>query len=159
MARKELVMSEHPFWQTVLQEGGCGPKVVEIEMTTKAEINGRTARKEIALFDAIHAEILGEKDAEKAKVRNRRRANRKHPENKQERMRKAHNRLERKYGYFSEDGGLVHRGFVTGELYADGKIRVAEQIARNDWELEYAENEKARINAEIDALNEWLVWA
>ena len=78
MARKELVMSEHPFWQTVLHESGVGPKVVEIEVTTKAEINGRTARKEIALFDAIHAEILGEKDAEKAKVRRNRKQKRNH---------------------------------------------------------------------------------
>ena len=109
-----------------------------------------------------------EKDAEKAKVRNRRRADRKHPENKAERMRKAHNRLERKYGYFSEDGGLVRRGFITGELYADGKVRVAEQIARNDWELEqesiaeYAMWEKINFDVETErlkALEVWLQWA
>lgn len=113
----------------------------------------RNTEKQASLYDAMMAEIMDDRNAEKAKVRNRRRADRKHPENKAERMRKMHNRLERKYGYFSNDGGLVHRGFITGELYADGKTRVAEQIARNDWKLESAEIEEyamwEKFNAEL----------
>lgn len=113
----------------------------------------RTDAVQASLYDAMMAEIYAERDGEKARVRNRRRADRKHPENKAERMRKAHNRLERKYGYYSNDGGLVHRGFITGELYADGKTRVAEQIARNDWKLESAEIEEyemwEKFNAEL----------
>jgi len=114
----------------------------------KAEFSPETSG-----YDYLYAELCRDHDAEKAKVRNRRRADRKHPENKAERMRKAHNRLERKYGYYSEDGGIVYRGYITGELYADGKTRVAEQIARADWELERKEIEEdleyERFNAEL----------
>lgn len=130
-----------------------------VEALTTAEfdpcdrLDGRTANKELSVYDAMMAEIMDDRNAEKAKVRNRRRADRKHPENKAERMRKMHNRLERKYGYYSNDGGLVYRGFITGELYADRKTRIAEKSIRSDWELESAEIEEfamwERFNAEL----------
>ena len=136
------------------------------------ELEGRIARRNIAEYDVLIAEIAEDRMAEKCKVRNRRKADRKHPENKAERMRKMHNRLERKYGYYSCDGGIVHRGFITGELYADGKTRCDERIARSDWELELAEIENDKIladawrktMAEIEAqslayLNDWLKYA
>lgn len=41
------------------------------------EIMGRVAQAEISVFDAMMAEILGERNAEKCRVRNRRKADRK----------------------------------------------------------------------------------
>ena len=58
----------------------------------------RTDAVQASLFDAIHAEILGERNAEKAKVRNRRRQNRNHPETPADRKRNKKNRQHRMYG-------------------------------------------------------------
>ena len=63
MKHHELVMAERPYWRTILHDGGPGPMIVAVEETSYAEINGRTARAEIAVFDTMMAEIIGEKDA------------------------------------------------------------------------------------------------
>lgn len=154
MARKELVMSEHPFWQTVLQEGGCGPKVVEIEVTTKAEISGRTARKEISLYDAIHAEILGEKFAEKCR-------HEKHRAGKEYRHRKPEDR--------HAHGERYGMSFAKVECGNDHVRNLYHEITlRNDWELEqesiaeFAMWEQINFDVETErlkALEVWLEWA
>ena len=137
------IIPELPVAESVVRIEDYGPG-----RHAKAEFSPETSG-----YDYLYAELCRDRNAEKAKVRNRRRADRKHPENKAERMRKMHNRLERKYGYYSNDGGLVYRGFITGELYADRKTRIAEESIRSDWELESAEIEEyamwEKFNAEL----------
>lgn len=105
--------------------------------------NGRTARKEIALFDAIHAELIGERNAEKARVRNRRKADRKHvAENwEQEKL----NRKDRHIDYVCRDS---RRKYGHGKTCywasnAERKIVHAERNIRADFEVECGNRDDA----------------
>ena len=128
--------------------------------------NGRTARKEISLYDAMMAEMIDERNAEKAKVRNRRKADRKHPENKAERKKEKQNRMHRLYGLAYEDTKYGKTVYFWGkkegqkkfpeyeaEIFRNMKERSAEQIAWKDYEIELrniAEDaERNAIEAEI----------
>ena len=113
------------------------------------------------------AEIMDDRNAEKARVRNRRKADRKHPENKAERKKEKQNRMHRLYGLAYEDTKYGKTVFFwdkkegqkkfpeyEAEIFRNLKERSAEQIARADWELEQdeiAEDEMiARFNAELE---------
>lgn len=54
-------------------------------------------------YDELIADFYAEHDAQKESVRNRRRADRKHPENKAERKKNKQNRMHRLYGLAYED--------------------------------------------------------
>ena len=120
-------------------------------MGFNAETEGRVARAEISVYDAMLAEILGEHIAEKCRVRNRRKADRKHPENKAVRKKEKQNRLHRLYGLAYEDtkyGKTVYfwdkkegqKKFpeYEAEIFRNLKERSAEKIARADWERDLA---------------------
>lgn len=170
MARKELVMSEHPYWRTILHDGGPGPMVVAVEETSYAEINGRTAQKEISVFDAMMAEIMDDRNAEKARMRNRRRADRKYKLTPKMRKEQEHMRN------WNVCMKMVNYGSWDDIPIVEGRVRSAEKYARADWETEQeniiADAEREAIEAEYRAwleryehekymrnLNEWLKYA
>ena len=145
------------------------------------ETEGRIARAEISVFDAMLAEIYAEHDGEKARVRNRRKADRKHPENKAERKKEKQNRMHRLYGIAYEDtkyGKTVYfwdkkegqKKFpeYEAEIFRNLKERSAEKSARADWEIESAEIEldaeimvwMRKIESErLAHINDWLKYA
>lgn len=95
--------------------------------------------------EKFYAEFYAEHDAQKEK-RRKDRAGQKYRHRKPE-DRHAH-------------GERYSMNFAKVECGNDHVRNLYHEITmRNDWELEYAENEKARIKAELDALNDWLVWA
>lgn len=133
------------------------------------ETEGRIARAEISVFDAMMAEIYAEHDGSKAKVRNRRRNDRKHnvlPKvRKQMRYDRGWNRYLSMPCYGCKNIGI-----------AEYRMNNAESVARADWEIEQGNIEVARLDAEIMAeyaewearrewedmmreLNEWLKYA
>ena len=145
------------------------------------DTEGRIARAEISVFDAMLAEIYAEHDGEKARVRNRRKADRKHPENKAERKKEKQNRMHRLYGIAYEDtkyGKTVYfwdkkegqKKFpeYEAEIFRNLKERSAEKSARADWEIESAEIEldaeimvwMRKIESErLAHINDWLKYA
>lgn len=140
------------------------------------ETEGRIARAEISVFDAMMAEIYAEHDGNKAKVRNRRSERRNHmAENwdaEKDRRKDMHwSHLEKKA---RRDAGCKFGNHWASN--AERKIRHAENVARADWEIEQGNIEVARLDAEIMAeyaewearrewedmcrkLNEWLKYA
>ena len=113
----------------------------------------RSDAVQASLFDAMMAEIMDERNAEKAKVRNRRRSNRKHnilPKvRKQMRDDRGWNRYLSMPCYGCKNIGI-----------AEYRIINAESADRADWELEEEENwiEKrdAEYRAAIEAeMKEW----
>lgn len=105
----------------------------------------RNTEVQASLYDAMMAEIMDERNAEK-------RRHEKHRAGKEYRHRKPEDR--------HAHGERYSMNFAKVECGNDHVRNLYHEITlRNDWELEYTENEKARINAEIDALNEWLVWS
>jgi len=125
------------------------------------EINGRTASREIFLYESIHAEIIAERNGEKEKVRNRRKADRKYkvlPKvRKQMRNDRGWNRYRSMPCYGCKNIGI-----------AEYRMNNAESVARKDWTIECGEleiiNAENRMYAEIEAerlmnLNDWLKYA
>lgn len=95
----------------------------------------RTEAVMVEAYDSEMAELIADHVAEKCHVRNRRKGDRKHPENKAERMRNRARRERTIYGDM-DGNGKRKDSYINGELYRDGKCRVAEFLARADWELE-----------------------
>lgn len=121
----------------------------------------RNTEKQASLYDAMLAEIYAEHDGSKAKVRNRRRADRKHnvlPKvRKQMRYDRGWNRYCSMPCYGCKNIGI-----------AEYRMDNAEQIARADWEIESAEIEmdaefnfwtQKIENERLASLNEWLQYA
>lgn len=157
-----------------------------VEALTTAEfdpcdrLDGRTARKELSLYDAMMAEIYAEHDGSKARVRNRRSERRNHMaeswEAEKDRRKDMHwNHLVKKS---RRDAGSKYGNHWASN--AERKICKAEQITREDYEIELrniAEDaERNAIEAEIRgwelmhaveqanarawmAMQEWLEWA
>lgn len=114
-----------------------------IEQEHHWESNGRMARREVSLFDMIHAEILGEHNAEKAKVRNRRKADRKHVAENwgQEKL----NRKDRHFDYMCRDSRRKygHGKTCYWSSNAERKIVHAERNIRADFDAEIRQHEDA----------------
>lgn len=95
-------------------------------------IGKRSDAKQASLYDAMMAEILDERNAEKEKARNRRKADRKHnvlPKvRKQMRYDRGWNRYMSMPCYGCKNIGI-----------AEYRMDNAEAVAREDWELESAE--------------------
>ena len=140
----------------------------------------RNTERQASLYDAMLAEIMDDRNAEKAKVRNRRKADRKHnvlPNvRKQMRYDRDWNRYLSMPCYGCKNIGI-----------AEYRMDNAESVARADWEIESAEiaeeEEWERFNRELEEfdrkwreqaeaeqrkmreyrkmveLNEWLKWA
>ena len=139
-------------------------------VTFTGESNGkRNTEKQASLYDAMLAEIMDERNAEKAKVRNRRRANRKH--NVLPKVRKQM-RYDRGWNRYRSMPCYGYKNIGIAEYRMDN----AESVARADWEIEQRDIEIARLDAEIMAeyaewearrefedmcrkLNEWLKYA
>lgn len=119
-----------------------------IEQEHHWESNGRMARREVSLFDMIHAEILGEHNAEKAKVRNRRKADRKHKLTPK--MRKEQEYM-RNWNVCMK---MVDYGTWDDIPIVEGRVRSAEKIARADFDAEIRQHEDAL--AEYD---DYVYWA
>ena len=132
------------------------------------EICGRTATKEITLYDCINAEIIGDRMAEKAKYRRVRKDARKHKELPEQRRQREIMRKDRMYGFVSCENCPKVVGRPDSLPIRTRSITEAEKVIRADWELESADIE---INAELDKryaeirrerlqnLHEWLKYA
>ena len=94
-------------------------------------------------YGYLYAELCMEHDAKKEKVRNRRRADRKHPENKAERKKEQQNRLHRLYGLAYEDG----YGYIWNKKEGQKKFP--------EYEAEIFRNLKER-SAEKDAICDYM---
>lgn len=104
-----------------------------------AEIHGRVATAEISLFDAQMAEIYAERDGEKSKVRNRRRADRKHRLTPKMRKEQELMRKDRMYGYCWNLDCPKVRFAPDSEPINNRKYAEYDRIDRADWEIESAE--------------------
>ena len=124
----------------------------------KAEFSPETSG-----YDYLYAELCNERNAEKARVRDRRKADRKHPENKAERKKNEMRKIHRLYGCVWEDGFGWSWEYKSGakkvpekeaEIFRNLKERSAEKVDLADWELESAEIAEdemiARFNAELE---------
>ena len=130
----------------------------------------RSDAVQASVYDAMMAEIMDERNAEKAKVRNRRRENRKHPENKCTRQKEKIRRIHRLYGLCFEDGygwsweyksGAKKHPEYEADIIRNMKSDEMDRIARADWELEQAlmcKEQVARAR-KMSELNEWLKYA
>lgn len=122
-------------------------------MGFNAETEGRVARVEISVYDAMLAEILGEHIAEKCRVRNRRKADRKA-------KRKSGAYVKRNGGDFRKDEHYAGDGRMWHDTYnwelsksqTGGKIR--ERSLRKDYDAEIRQHEDAL--AEYD---DYVYWA
>lgn len=141
------------------------PEIVPEKIADNSGYIGKHGEN-VSVYDAMMAEIMDDRNAEKARVRNRRHADRKHPENKAERKKGKQNRMHRLYGLAYEDtkyGKTVYfwdkkegqKKFpeYEAEIFRNLKERSAEKIAREDWKLEQdaiAEDaEWEKFNAEL----------
>ena len=106
-----------------------------IEQEHHWESNGRMARREISVFDAMLAEIYAEHDGNKAKVRNRRKADRK-AKRKSGAYVKRNGGDFRKDEHYAGDGRMWHDyvGWEHTKSQTGGKIR--ERSLRKDFEIE-----------------------
>lgn len=112
-------------------------------MGFNAETEGRVARAEISVYDAMLAEILGEHIAEKCKVRNRYHAEKKHKAENWEQEKLA--RKDRHYDHLERDSRRKygHGKTCYWSSNAERKIVHAEQFARADYEVECGNRDEA----------------
>ena len=196
---KLMWVEEKPMWIPVTEQEDAErvamieavrniPEIMPEQIADNAGYIGKHAEN-VSVYDAMLAEIYAEHDGEKARVRNRRHADRKHPENKMERKKEKQNRMHRLYGLAYEDTKYGKTVFFwdkkegqkkfpeyEAEIFKNLKERSAESVARADWELEQRDIEIARLDAEIMAeyaewearrewedmcrkLNDWLKYA
>ena len=134
----------------------------------------RNTEKQASLYDAMMAEIMDERNAEKARVRNRRHADRKYKLTPK--MRKEQEYM-RNWNVCMK---MVNFGTWDDIPIVEGRVRSAEQIARKDYEIELRniadDAERDAIDAEIRewerkhaveqanarawmAMQNWLEWA
>ena len=132
------------------------------------ETNGRIAKAEISLFDAIHAEILEHRMAEKAKYRRVRKDARKYKELPEQRRQREIMRKDRMYGFVSCENCPKVVGRPDSLPIRTRSITEAEKVVRADWELEQDSMAEDSLwneyNAEIrrerlQNLYEWLKYA
>lgn len=134
----------NPYWKKVIIESGVGPEVSEIEETTKTEIDGRVARREISVFDAMMAEIVAEKEIRAEKFRKTHDLCKKSKDDTPaDRKRNKLYRLRKLYGDVWEDGrewyyenGKTGSKKTTGkdaEIFRNLKERSVENDARRDY--------------------------
>lgn len=110
--------------------------------------HNKFASADDAGYGYLYEEMSREHEGTKARVRNRRRADRKHPENKAERKKEKQNRLHRLYGLAYEDGNRYIWGKKEGqkkfpeyeaEIFRNLKERSAEKDAICDYMTELRE--------------------
>ena len=174
---KLMWVDEKPMWIPVTEQEDAErvamieavrniPEIMPEQIADNAGYIGKHAEN-VSVYDAMLAEIYAEHDGEKARVRNRRRADRKHKltpkmRKEQEWMRNMH---------------ICNRYIGWGwDLLDNAKAESAEKIARADWELEQDEIAEDRDYAELEEeyrewerryrhekymrnLNEWLKYA
>lgn len=97
----------------------------------------RSTEVQASLFDCIHAELLGERDAEKAKVRNRRKNDRKYKLTPK--MRKEQKYL-RNWNVCMK---MINFGTWDDIPIVEGRVQSAEKIARADFDAEIHQHEDA----------------
>lgn len=149
------------------------PEIVPEKIADNSGYIGKHGEN-VSVYDAMMAEIMDDRNAEKARVRNRRHADRKHPENKAERNKEKQNRMHRLYGLAYEDtkyGKTVYfwdkkegqKKFpeYEAEIFRNLKERSAEQIARADWDTEkenHAEQMRKirRMDDMVEGIDEFL---
>lgn len=107
------------------------------EESHRWESDGRCARREISVFDAMLAELIDDRNAEKAKVRNRRKADRKHKLTPK--MRKEQEYM-RNWNVCMK---MVNYGTWDDVPIVEGRVRSAEKIARADFDAEIRQHEDA----------------
>lgn len=104
---------------------------------------GRHAKAEYSSethgYDYLYAELCNEKDAEKSRVRNRRRADRKYKELPKERKYREEMRKDRLFGYCGNYDCPKVVGRPNSMMIADRKRINAESVMRSDWDAEYAD--------------------
>ena len=147
----EMVVPEDELWHIY----GSLPHAYDVWHHTCAEFSDnpdifaglRTGKRsdavQASVFDMIHAEILGEHNAEKAKVRNRRKADRKHVAENwgQEKL----NRKDRHFDYMCRDSRRKygHGKTCYWSSNAERKIVHAERNIRADFDAEIRQHEDA----------------
>ena len=111
------------------------------------EICGRSASREIYLYDEMHAEILGERMAEKAR-REHHRANKETRCPGNNSMRHLEKMCERNW-----------KLWMSGKCNADFREESRERTMRIDYALEVVEEHEAQIAERMRKMHEWLMYA
>ena len=99
-------------------------------------VESRQARRECGYYDTLFTEIHGERNAEKAKVRNRRKADRKHKLTPKMRKEQELMRKDRMYGYCWNLDCPKVRFAPDSEPIKNRKYAEGDRINRNDWDAE-----------------------
>ncbi len=142
----EMVVPEDELWHIY----GALPHAYDVWHHTCAEFSDnpaifagigtgkRSDAVQASLFDMIHAEIMGEHNAEKARVRNRRKADRKHKVLPEERKHREEMRKDRMFGYYYNEN-------CPKVMFAPDSLPIkyrkdaeSDRIARADWESDLA---------------------
>lgn len=169
---KLMWIDEHPVWIPVTEQedaervamleavrnipeikpyaqSNCGycydTRDAEPGMHAKAEFSPETSG-----YEYLYAELCRDHDAEKARVRNRRRADRKHKLTPK--MRKEQEYM-RNWNVCMK---MVNFGTWDDIPIVEGRVRSAEQIARKDYEIELCNIAEDAYYAQIEAeYREW----
>lgn len=96
----------------------------------------RNTEKQASLYDAMMAEIMGEHDGSKAKVRNRRRADRKYKMTPKMRKEQEEMRKDRMFGYYFNKNCPKVMFCPDSEPIKNRKYAECDRIARADWDTE-----------------------
>ena len=123
--------------------------------------NGRTARKEISVYDAMLAEIMDNRNAEKARVRSRRRADRKYKLTPKMRKEQELMRKDSMYGYAWNLDCPKKRFHPESDPIKTRKYAEGDRIAREDWDKEkknHADQMRKirRMDDMVEGISEWL---
>lgn len=152
------------FWEMLnsMPEFRFGEKPVAESVTFDGISNGkRNTEKQASLYDAMLAEIYAERDGEKARVRNRRCADRKHKVLPEERKHREEMRKDRMFGYYYNEN-CPKVMFAPDSLpIKNRKYAEGDRIAREDWDKEkknHAEQMRKirRIDDMVEGISEWL---
>lgn len=103
----------------------------------------RSDAVQASLFDCIHAEILGEHNAEKTKARRQRQDARKHKELPKDRKHKREMRKDRLYGYYYNENCPKVMFCPDSLPIRYRRDAEAEAIIRADFEMELEDHENA----------------
>lgn len=121
------------------------------------ELSGRVAMAEIRSYDAETAELFAGHMAEKAKVRNRRRQDRKHKLTPKMRKEQEFMRKDHLYGYAWNLDCVKVRFAPDSEPIKTRKNAESGRIQESDWKLEQRNHEDAmRIIRRIDSIVEFV---
>lgn len=112
-------------------------RIVAESVTFDGLSNGkRTTEKQASVYDAMMAEMIDERNAEKARVRNRRRSDRKHKLTPKMRKEQELMRKDRMYGYAWNLDCPKVRFAPDSEPIKTRKYAEGDRINREDWDTE-----------------------